>query len=285
MNYRHAFHAGNHADVLKHVVLLALCDRLVAKPAPCFALDTHAGRGVYSLGAEAAVRTGEADEGIGALLADPPPEAAIGRYLEAVHACRQAHGADAYPGSPWLLAHALRDSDRIACCELQPEEADALKATFAGDRRVAVHARDGYVAMKALLPPIVGGQRYARGLVLVDPPYEAQGAEFDIALAALRDGLARWPQATYVLWYPIKQRRSLRAFERGAAQLPARSALLAELLVRPDDSLLRMNGSGLLLLNPPFGFDAVLVPALDALAERLGNAAPRPRVAWLRTPA
>jgi len=285
MNYRHAFHAGNHADVLKHVVLLALCDRLVAKPAPCFALDTHAGSGVYALDADAARRTGEAEEGIGALLASPPAEPAIARYLEAVRACRREHGEHAYPGSPWLLAHALRDSDRIACCELQSEEAAMLKATFVRDRRVAVHARDGYAAMKALLPPVVAGQRFGRGLVLIDPPYEAQGAEFDIALAALRDGLGRWPQATYVLWYPIKQRRSLRGFQREAAQLPSKSALIAELLVRPDDSPLRMNGSGLLLLNPPFGFDATLAGVLAALASALAPTAPEPRVEILRAAA
>src|SRR3569623_1862453 len=156
MNYRHAFHAGNHADVLNHVVLLAVCDRLGAKPAACFALDTHAGRGLYALDAEAATRTGEADEGIGALLARPPAQAGIARYLDAVRACRSQHGEHAYPGSPWLLAHALRDIDRIACCELHPDEAAVLKATFSGDRRVAVHARDGYPAMKALLPPYIG---------------------------------------------------------------------------------------------------------------------------------
>jgi len=285
MNYRHAFHAGNHADVLKHVVLLALCDRLTVKPAACFALDTHAGRGVYALDTEAATKTGEADGGIGALLANPPADLLVARYLRAVHACRQQHGAQAYPGSPWLLAHALRDIDRIACCELQTEEASALKANFAGDRRVAVHARDGYAAMKALLPPVVAGKRFARGLVLVDPPYEAQGGEFDIALTALRDGLARWPQATYALWYPIKQRRSLQSFYRNAAQLEARSVLLLELLVREDDSPLRMNGSGLLLLNPPYGLEATMTSTLDALADAMAPEAPRPRIEWLRAAA
>ena len=277
MNYRHAFHAGNHADVLKHVVLLALCDRLVAKPAACFALDTHAGRGLYALDAEAAVKTGEADEGIGALLANPPVDIAIARYLDAVRACRGQHGHQAYPGSPWLLAHALRDIDRIACCELQPDEAIALRAVFAGDRRVSVHARDGYAAMKALLPPVVAGQRYARGLVLADPPYEAQGGEFDIALAALRDGLARWPQATHALWYPIKQRRSLQPFYRSASQLEAKSIARLELLVREDDSPLRMNGSGMLLLNPPWQFETQMAPTLQALARALAPGAPPPR--------
>jgi len=285
MNYRHAFHAGNHADALKHVALLALCESLAAKPAPCFALDTHAGRGLYRLEGEEARRSGEADAGIARLR--PGVDSAIDRYLEAIAACRERHGADAYPGSPWLLAHALRAQDRIACCELQPGEAAALKANFAGDARVAVHARDGYAAIKALLAPKIGDQRFARGLVLVDPPYEAQLAEFDAAFAALREGLSRWPQAAFALWYPLKQRRALQPMLREAAALPAKSALLVELLVRPDDSPLRMNGSGLLLLNPPFGIEERLAPALSALRRLLeedeghGDA----RLEWLRAPA
>src|SRR5690606_19182207 len=283
MNYRHAFHAGNHADVLKHVVLLGLCDALAAKPAPCFALDTHAGRGLYKLDGESAQRTGEALDGIARLQAEAPREPAIQRYLAAVRACRQRHGAHAYPGSPWLLAHALREQDRIAACELQPEEAAALRANFAGDPRVAVHERDGYAAVKALLPPKHGATKFARGLVLVDPPYEAQLDEFDVALAALREGLARWPQGMFALWYPIKQGRALQPFQRRAAALPAKSALLLELLVRPDDSPLRMNGSGMLLLNPPWRFDAAMRPALDAMRDALGEAGASSHATWLKT--
>ena len=284
MNYRHAFHAGNHADVLKHVALLALCDALVAKPAPCFALDTHAGRGLYALDAEAAQRTGEAAGGVAKLAGTGDP--AIARYLAAVAACRAEHGPQAYPGSPWLLAHALRAVDRITCCELQPEEAAPLEHLFRQDPRVAVHARDGYAAMKALLPPRFGEHRFARGLVLVDPPYEAQLEEFDIALGALRDALARWPQATYALWYPIKLRRALQPFHRRANDLPAKSALVAELLVRPDDSPLRMNGSGLLVLNAPWKFDEAMQPVLRALRHALGEHGPgHARLEWLRAPA
>ncbi len=282
MNYRHAFHAGNHADVLKHVVLLAACDALTAKPAPCFALDTHAGRGLYHLAGGQARRSGEAQGGI-----DRLPDAAdplVARYLRAVAACRQAHGADAYPGSPWLLAHALRAQDRIVCCELQPDEAAALKALFAHDQRVSVHVGDGYAALRALLPPRRGDTRIARGLVLLDPPYEAQLREFDLALDALREGLARWPQATFALWYPIKRGRDLRPFRRRAAALPAKSALACELLVRPDDSPLRMNGSGMLLLNPPWRLETALAPALQALRAALDEAGSDVRLDWLRPP-
>ena len=284
MNYRHAFHAGNHADVLKHVVLLALCDALLAKPAAMFALDTHAGSGLYRLDDAKARRTGEATGGIVRLFDDPPREAAITRYLEAVRACQQAHGDASYPGSPWLLAHALREQDRIAACELQPDEAAQLKAVFAGDPRVAVHARDGYAAVRALLPPRGPEGRINRGLVLVDPPYEAQLEEFDHILATARAGLERWPQACWAIWYPIKRRRALHPFLRKIPGLPARSALLAELLVRADDSPLRMNGSGMLLLNPPWQLDATLAPALPALAARMGEAGASWRLEWLRSP-
>ena len=284
MNYRHAFHAGNHADVLKHVVVLALCDALTSKPAACFALDTHAARGLYKLDGESAQKTGEALDGVARLQAEAPRNAALQRYLMAVKACRQQHGAHAYPGSPWLLAHALREQDRIAACELLPEEAAALKANLGQDPRIAVHQRDGYAAIKALLPPRHAARKFARGLVLIDPPYEAQRDEFDTALAAIREALARWPQGMLALWYPIKQRRALAAIQRRFAALEAKSILQAELLVRPDDSPLRMNGSGMLLLNPPWQFDRTLAPALEAIRAALGEAGAAIRLAWLRTP-
>ena len=282
MNYRHDFHAGNHADVFKHVALLALCDALTAKPAPLFALDTHAGRGLYALDGNSAQRTGEAEGGIGRLVAEAPKHPAIARYLAAVKACRAAHGAASYPGSPWLLAHALRADDRIAACELQPEEAAQLKVNFARDPRMVVHERDGYAAIKALLPPRHGDRKFARGLVLIDPPYEAQLEEFDTAIGALREALTRWPQATYALWYPIKLRRSLQPFYRRAETIPAKSSFVAELLLRPDDSPLRMNGSGLLLLNPPWQFEQTLTQVLTLLTPTLGEAGASWRVDWLK---
>ena len=284
MNYRHAFHAGNHADVLKHVVVLALCDALTSKPAACFALDTHAARGLYKLDGESAQKTGEALDGVARLQAEAPRNAALQRYLMAVKACRQQHGAHAYPGSPWLLAHALREQDRIAACELLPEEAAALKANLGQDPRIAVHQRDGYAAIKALLPPRHAARKFARGLVLIDPPYEAQLDEFDTALAAIREALARWPQGMLALWYPIKQRRVLQGFYRRAAALEAKSALVLELLVRADDSPLRMNGSGMLLLNAPWQFDQAMRPAMDAMRDALGEAGAEARVEWLRQP-
>src|SRR5690606_17826584 len=172
--------------------------------------------------------------------------------------------------------------DAIACCEVQPEEAAALRRCFAGDRRIGVHQRDGYAAVGALLPPRHGGRRIGRGLVLVDPPYEAQRGEFDPVLAALREGLARWPQGMFMLWYPVKQRAALGPFLRRAAQLPAKSVLLAELMVRAEESVLRMNGSGVLVCNPPWRLDATLEALRPAPPAALAPGRGARRVQWLR---
>ncbi|MGH8032177.1 MAG: 23S rRNA (adenine(2030)-N(6))-methyltransferase RlmJ [Luteimonas sp.] len=282
MNYRHAFHAGNHADVLKHVVLLAILDALRLKDAPFFVLDTHAGRGQYTLSAGEHRKTNESDAGVLRLFDAPPSPPPVERYLKAVEAHNAPGRLQIYPGSPMLIADALRERDRLAACELQLDEAAALKALFQSNKQVATHARDGYGAVGALLPPRTSTTRFARGLVLIDPPYESQQAEFPRILGALRTGLVQWPQAIFAVWYPIKQRRSLLHFFRKAAALPAKSALLAEMLVHPDDSPLRLNGSGMLVLNPPWQLDATLKPALPALAAALADGVPATRLEWLR---
>ncbi len=282
MNYRHAFHAGNHADVLKHIVLLALLDALKKKETPFFVMDTHAGRGRYLLAAPESRKTGEADAGILRLMGEAKMPEVVERYLRAVEANNPVGTLVAYPGSPLLIAQALREQDRLAACELQPDEAAALKELFAHDARVAVHARDGYTAMKALLPPKLGATKFARGLVLIDPPYEVQDNEYPMIISTLRETLERWPQATYAIWYPIKLRRSLQPFFRKAAALPAKSVLLAELQIRADDSPLRLNGSGLVIVNPPWQFDRQLAPALPLLKKTLGEAGAMTRLEWLK---
>ncbi|HYG06601.1 MAG TPA: 23S rRNA (adenine(2030)-N(6))-methyltransferase RlmJ [Stenotrophomonas sp.] len=283
MNYRHAFHAGNHADVLKHTVMLALIDALQRKDTPCFVLDTHAGRGRYLLGGADSQRTLEAEDGVMRLMGAPKLPEVVERYLRAVQSDNPVGALITYPGSPLLAAQALRAQDRMACCEMQPEEAAELKRLFAHDSRVRVHAGDGYAAIRAFLPPRDGATRIGRGLVLIDPPYEAQDAEYPQIIAALRETLARWPQAVCAVWYPIKQRRSLQPFLRKAAALPAKSVLLAELLVRTDDSPLRLNGSGMLLVNPPWQFEQVVAPALPALRTHLGGAGSATRLEWLKS--
>ncbi|AXI82503.1 23S rRNA (adenine(2030)-N(6))-methyltransferase RlmJ [Xylella taiwanensis] len=292
MNYSHAFHAGNHADVFKHIVLLALLDGLARKDTPFFVLDTHAGRGRYLLSAEESRNTREAETGVMRLMTQPQRLEVIKRYLHAVQADnvskRLASGTPLhikrYPGSPLLAAQACRAQDRLVFCELRPQEAAALHALFTPDPRVRVYAGDGYAAVRAFLPPKVGTQRIGRGLVFIDPPYEAQDAEYPLVLNALRETLTRWPQATCAVWYPIKQRRRLQPFFRKARVLPVRSALIAELLVWPDDSPLRLNGSGMLLLNAPWQFDQLLAPALPVLKTQLGEPGASTRLEWLKAP-
>ena len=278
MNYRHAFHAGNHADVLKHSLLLALVAALKRKPSPIFVLDTHAGRGAYDLAGEEATRSGEALAGVRRLLDAAPRSEALRDYLDQLAAFDASTPMPRYPGSPCLLQSVLAADDRMACCELHPEEASALKAALGRDSRVAVHQRDGYEAIRALLPPL-----QKRGLVLIDPPYEAREAEFDRVLLALEQTLSRWATACIAVWYPVKDAAAVRRFLRAAGKLPSRAAWDARLMIRTDSSVLRMNGSGMLLLNPPWQLDEVFRPALAELAAILGEGGQgHATLAWLR---
>ena len=284
MNYRHAFHAGNHADVLKHIVMLAMIDALKHKDSPFFVLDTHAGRGRYLLSAEESRKTAEIDDGVLRLMTTPSLPEVVEQYLRAVQADNPVGALISYPGSPLLAARALREQDRMAACELQKDEVAALKQLFAHDRRVQVHAGNGYEAIRAFIPPKSGETKIGRALVLIDPPYEVQDAEYPQIISTLREIFTRMPQAQCAVWYPIKQRRTLQPFFRKAASLPAKSALITELMVRPDDSPLRLNGSGMLLLNPPWQFEKVLAPALPVLKQYLGETGASTRMEWLKTP-
>jgi len=263
MNYRHAFHAGNFADCMKHALLLWMLDALQRKPTPFFVLDTHAGLGRYDLIAGDAARTSEWRDGIARLLHEPP--ACLERYVAAVSAVG-AEGEFIYPGSPLLIYGALRDADRLACCELHSEDAATLKGLFHGEGQAGVHLRDGYEAIRALLPP-----KERRGLVLIDPPYEAPG-EFERVVAALRDGAARFDHGIYAIWYPIKHRAPVTTFHEAVRLAGLKDVVAAELwLRRPLDPAV-LNGCGLLVRNAPYGFESAAATMLDALAERLGEA-------------
>jgi 23S rRNA (adenine2030-N6)-methyltransferase len=268
VNYRHAYHAGNFADVLKHVTLVAALDYLGRKDAPYFYLDTHSGRGNYPLTAGETQRAGEYRDGIARLLDAAAPPAAVAAYLDLIRRLGVEDGRlVAYPGSPRLAAACLRPGDRGALCELEPKEAAALRGELKRDDRFAVHDRDGYEALGALLPP-----REKRGLVLIDPPYE-QPDEFDRLLAALTGALQRWPGGVYAVWYPIKHGDAASRFVARMAATGVRRQLVAELCLRPDDSPVGLNGAGLLVVNPPWQLDARLAEALPWLHERLAVAA------------
>jgi 23S rRNA (adenine2030-N6)-methyltransferase len=276
MNYRHAYHAGNFADVLKHVTLVAALEHLGRKEAPYFYLDTHAGRGHYPLAAIEMQRAGEFRDGILKILDAFGPPPAVGRYLDLVRetGCEDGHLV-AYPGSPRLALALLRGDDRAALCELEPREAEALRELVRGDGRAAVHDRDGYEALKALLPP-----REKRGLVLIDPPYE-QPDEFERLAAALTAAHGRWPGGVYAVWYPIKHGDAAGRFLSRMALTGIRRQLVVELTVERDDSPGGLNGAGMLLINPPWQLDERLAPALPWLQKHLAaEGRGRSRVSW-----
>jgi 23S rRNA (adenine2030-N6)-methyltransferase len=253
VNYRHAFHAGNFADCMKHALLVWLLRAIARKPAPFAVLDTHAGAGRYDLEGEQAARTGEWRGGIARLTENPPPE--LADYVALVRAC------GLYPGSPVLIRALLRPQDRLICCERHPEEYAALKRALHGDARVSMHHRDAWEALGGLLPP---AER--RGLVFIDPPYEAAD-EFSRLAAGLRAGHARFATGVFAAWYPIKHRAPVREFH--ARMRAMRDVVAAELWLREPLDAARLNGCGLLLINPPYRFEAEAPPILRALLARL----------------
>ncbi len=266
MNYRHAFHAGNFADVLKHVVLVALIESLTRKDKPLAYLETHAGAGSYDLGGDAS-KTCEFRDGIARLWDLGEAPGPLGRYLELVRGFDgNGGGLHGYPGSPWLAARLLRPGDRLRLAELAGGPAKGLEALFRDDRRVRVERRDGYGALRAWLPP-----PERRALALVDPPFESQLAEFRAIETALDDALRRFPGGVYAVWYPIKRRADLNPFVRWAAGGGHRHVLRIELMVLPDNAPLRLNGCGMLVLNAPFDLDRTLAPSVRVLVERLGR--------------
>jgi len=261
MNYRHAFHAGNHADVFKHAALVLLLEHLLAKPAPFAVLDTHAGVGVYDLGSEAAQKTREYEAGVGRVFGRDLP-AARG-YLDLLAQMNPA-GLATYPGSPEIVRRRLRDHDRLIACELHPADAAALKARYRGDRRVSVHLRDGYEAIGALTP-----LPERRGLVLIDPPYE-QPDEAERLARALTVGLRRWPTGIFVAWYPIKDGAIGDLLAGAAAVERFPKTLRAELTPYRRDGL-AMAGGGLLICNAPWKLDEKLAALCEALVPLLGE--------------
>jgi 23S rRNA (adenine2030-N6)-methyltransferase len=266
MNYRHVFHAGNFVDVMKHAILALVLEHLRAKASPFCVLDTHAGIGRYDLWSEPAQRTGEYRAGILKAIRDPAPE--LAPYLAVV---RTMNGGGPhvrwYPGSPGVAQALLRPQDRLVLCELHPEDARTLAASFAGDARIQVQESDGYLALKALLPP-----KERRGCVLIDPPFEVVD-EFERIVRGLRHAHRRWATGIYLVWYPIKHRGPVRAFHDALAASGIRRVLVTELLLRPDTDPDQLNGSGMIIINPPWKLDEALGRLQPALLADFGATA------------
>lgn len=265
MNYRHAFHAGNFADVVKHAVLALVVEHLKRKDAAFRIIDTHAGIGLYDLGADEPSRTGEWRDGIGRLydVALPEAAAALEPWLAAVRGLNGDGPLRCYPGSPALVRHLMRRQDRLTAVELHPADAEALKLAFAGDVQVRTVALDGWLALKAFLPP-----KERRGAVIVDPPYE-EPDEIERLGTALIEACRRWSGGTYVGWYPIKQIGEISRLHARLAALPKVVAI--DLLVRAPSPAGPLPGAGMVVINPPWTLAAAMAPALDWLAGMLAQ--------------
>lgn len=275
MNYRHAYHAGNAADVLKHAVVALVIEHLKAKPAPFAVIDVHAGRGDYDLDGVEARKTEESLDGIAALFGKPAPHAAFASYLDAVAALNPDGALRRYPGSPRLARLLMRPQDRLVCAELHPDEHLALKAAFAGDSQVAVHLQDAYAGLKAFLPP-----KEKRALALIDPPFE-QPDEFERMADGLERAYRRCPNAIYLLWRPIKERPAIWRYQEALAATGIPRILTVELTVHDENTHLRLNGSGLEIVNPPWRLDETLREALPLLRAALPHDGGGTKVAWL----
>lgn len=275
MNYRHAFHAGNHADVLKHVILSRLIALLSRKDAPFAYLDSHAGVGLYDLAGDQASRTGEWLQGIARLWqAEDVPDQLVD-YLEVIRAMNPGGVLRHYPGSPELARMLTREQDRLHLNEKHPEDGRLLKENMAGDRRVAVHLGEGWHVPRALLPT-----REKRVLLLIDPPFE-QADEPERCVQALNEAIGRMRQAVVAIWYPIKELGQLRRFYRDLGKSNAPTLLRIELYVHPADDAQRLNGSGLVISNPPWGLEDELKQILPWLTTLLGQSQAGWRMDWL----
>jgi 23S rRNA (adenine2030-N6)-methyltransferase len=262
MNYRHGFHAGNHADALKHAALALVLRALAAKEKPFEALDTHAGRGLYDLAGAEAARSPEWQGGIGLIIDDPAAPPSLAPWLDAVRAANPFGGLRWYPGSPLLIADALRAGDAAKFCELHVEERAALEAALPPRGAIRIFDRDGYHAVRAFLPPAS-----RRGLVLIDPPFEQPG-EYERLSGALADGLKRFATGVFMLWRPVKDAEGYRALIAALGASGAEKTLIAELRVRAAEPG-KLTGSGLVIINPPFGLYESLAEALPYLSARL----------------
>ncbi len=275
MNYRHAFHAGNHADVLKHLVLARLLAQLARKDAPYAYLDSHAGIGLYDLHGDAASRTGEWQDGIARLWAAGERPALVEDYLAVVAALNPDGGLRYYPGSPELARRLSREQDRLQFNEKHPDDGQLLRENMKGDPRVAVHRGEGWHVPRALLPT-----REKRLLMLIDPPFE-QVDELERCVQAVSEAIGRMRQAIVAVWYPIKDLRQLHRFYQDLTRSGAPKMLRAELYVYPPEDAGRLNGSGLVISNPPWGLEDELRELLPWLAGLLAQGEGGCRLDWL----
>ena len=264
LSYRHSFHAGNHADVLKHIVLMLILENLKLKDKGFYYLDTHAGVGRYQLSSDEAEKTGEYKEGIGRLWerTDLPQE--ISHYVDLIKNLN--FGAKAlryYAGSPLIAAQLLRPQDRALLTELHPRDFPLLRNNFKEFKNVSVKCDNGFQQLKATLPP-----KERRGLVLIDPPYELK-EDYDLVVKAAEEGYKRFATGTYAIWYPVVLRQQTKRIFKGLQASGIRKILKIELAVRPDSEQLGMSASGMAVINPPWTLENQMKAMLPYLVKTL----------------
>jgi 23S rRNA (adenine2030-N6)-methyltransferase len=266
MNYRHAYHAGNFADVVKHLVLTRILAHLLKKDSPFRVVDTHAGIGLYDLEADEATRTQEWREGIARL--DTPfgaeVEAVLAPYRDVVASVKARHGAQVYPGSPAIIREMLRSKDRGIFNELHPEDYERLSERYNQVPNLKTLHLDAWNALHAMIPP-----REKRGVVLIDPPFEELG-EMDRLVAELARAVEKWPSGILAAWYPVKDLRAVNRSLAPLGQFPKNVLRLEIYVERPDDPT-RLTGCGMAIVNPPWTLQAEMETVLPALAERLAR--------------
>ena len=263
LSYRHSFHAGNHADVIKHLVQVAILDYLLQKDKPFCYHDSHAGAGLYSLLGEQAQKTSEYQTGIGKLWQYQPQNVALARYIDVVKQLNPDGELAFYPGSPKIAALMLRATDSIQASELHPTDYPILASQFARRRHSRIENMDAWAGFKAMLPPL-----HKRGLVLIDPPYELK-TEYQDVVNGLQLAYSRFPQATYAIWYPVIERAALEAFISALVATGIKDMLRIEYCPLPDSSGFGMTGSGMLVVNPPYTLAKHMQQALEELSPLL----------------
>ncbi|WP_202305018.1 23S rRNA (adenine(2030)-N(6))-methyltransferase RlmJ [Dryocola clanedunensis] len=263
LSYRHSFHAGNHADVLKHTVQSLIIESLKEKEKPFLYLDTHAGAGRYKLSSEHAERTGEYMEGIARIWQQDSLPEELEPYISAVKALNHSGNLRYYPGSPLIARHLLREQDSLQLTELHPSDFPLLRSEFQKDNRARVERADGYTQLKAKLPPVS-----RRGLILIDPPYEIKTDYHDV-VKGISEGYKRFATGTYALWYPVVLRQQIKRMLRELEETGIRRILQIELAVRPDSDQRGMTASGMIVINPPWKLEQQMTNVLPWLHKTL----------------
>ena len=275
LSYRHSFHAGNHADVLKHIVQSLILNALQQKETPFVYHDTHSGVGRYDLTHEWSEKTGEYKQGISRLWQQTDTPAAIDSYLDAVKALNQGEELRYYPGSPRIARAHLRAQDRMVLSELHPSDYPLLEQEFARDRQVAIYKQDGFARLKASLPP-----KERRGLVLIDPSYEL-AKEYRDVVQAIAQSYKRWSTGIYAIWYPVVNRCDIEDMLEGLANLGIRKILQIELGVAPDTNQRGMTASGMIVINPPWKLESKMQTILPFLKQAIAPATGHFKVEWV----